>query len=221
MSQSFVTPEDARFISECLDAYAAAIGLIHVAKAPPYSPLEGGAPPAMWDDDVGPDGWVSWRMLPSTVTEDEIRALERTAEAEFPPLYRAFLTARFVMDLDVPGVRLPALPSDAPLARVSAHIEAWSPLHRAGYIAFADDDNDTGPLCFDVRASRSGGDCPIVLFDHEQLVALGQPQLAERALVAPHALPYFDSFRHLLIRGFVDYPAALRGKTFDRRQFGR
>lgn len=148
------------------------------------------------------DGWVQWKPLPSTVTEAEVRALEEEFGAEFPPLFRAFLTTSFVMNLEGGDVRLPALPSDAPLGEIQSMLEAWAPLHESGYLAFADGPNDAGPLCFDTRRPREDGDCPVVLIDHELAgdIIDGEPPFREE--LERIAQPAFESFRDLLIRAF-------------------
>ena len=36
-------------------------------------------------------GWVGWKIVPSTVTDDELNALEARLGLKYPPLYRSFL----------------------------------------------------------------------------------------------------------------------------------
>ncbi|MFY0564748.1 SMI1/KNR4 family protein [Archangium lansingense] len=201
---AFVKDEDRRFIENLIADYTATGMMMGVAKEPDADPEDGGVPQAMWAEEVDPEGWVSWKPLPSTVTEAEVRALEKQFGAEFPPLFRAFLTTRFVMDLGGGGVRLPALPSDAPLGELQSMLEAWSPLHEAGYLAFAHDTNDAGPLCFDTQRRREDGDCPVVLIDHELAgdIVHGEPPFREK--LEQIAQPAFESFRDLLTRAFLD-----------------
>jgi hypothetical protein len=220
MRPQFVEERDALFISHALETFAKFAALIDGAKEAPYAPEKCGVPPAMWDEPVRPDGWVLWRMLPSTVTEQQVRELEQLVNAEFPPLFRAFLTARFIMELGTPWVRLPALPSDAPLRDVRRMIRACAPLHEAGYVAFANDTNDTGPVCFDVVQRLPDGDCPVVLFDHDVL-GHHHADLGRRAAIAPLARSYFASFRHVVRRCLVEYAQAIEQKTFDWKTFYR
>jgi hypothetical protein len=41
-------------------------GLPEGAKEPPFDPEDAGVPPAMFDGPVDEDGYVSWKLLPST-----------------------------------------------------------------------------------------------------------------------------------------------------------
>ena len=100
--------------------------------------------------------------------------------------------------MDWRGVRLPALPCDDPLGELKQQLEAWSALLDAGYVAFAEDGNDAGPLCFDFFNRLPDGDCPIVLFDHEHLIDLGEARCREREKVGRYAVPQYASFRRLM-----------------------
>lgn len=189
---------DKEFIERCLNSYASKMQLIHVAKKPPFDVRDGGVPPEMFDSDVDAEGWVKWKMLPSTLTENDVVEIEKMLPEQFPPLFRAFLTTRFTMDIETPEARLPALPSDNPLGNLLLQLRGWSALLPSGYVAFAEDGNDTGPLCFDFNNRLADGDCPIVVFDHEHLANLGEELCGEREQVLSYAKPAYASFRELL-----------------------
>jgi hypothetical protein len=189
MAHTFVAPADASLIAAALDAMSRHLNP-HGAR---QDPDDFGVPSVMRAGEIEADGWVAWRMLPSTLTEEDVRAVEREAGAEFPPLFRAFLTARFTMTIDVPWVRLPALPSDAPLRELLHTMRANAPLTAAGYLAFGWDTDDTGPVCFDIRRRLYDGDCPVVLFDHDLLI-----DAPTRESLEPIAQPFFCSFRRLV-----------------------
>lgn len=181
-----------------MDSYASKIQLILVAKMPPFDAKDGGVPPSMFDGEVDAEGWVKWKMLPSTLTEDDVAEIEKMLPGQFPPLYRAFLTTRFTMDIETPEIRLPALPSDNPLGDLLMELRGWSALFPAGYVAFAEDANDSGPLCFDFNSRLVNGDCSVVVFDHEHLINLGEEACGERKNVFPYAKLVYNSFRELL-----------------------
>lgn len=169
-----------------------------VAQEPPLSSKGFGVPPAMFDGAVDSEGWVQWKMLPSTMTEDDVIKIEALLPGQFPPLFRAYLITRFTMSIETRTLRLPALPSDNPFEELLSEMRAWSSLFTSGYVSFARDGNDAGPLCFDFQNRLSDGDCPIVLFDHEHLINLGAEQCGQRKKVTLYAEPVFKSFRDLL-----------------------
>src|ERR1700681_208337 len=100
-----MTARDHRhFVEACLDAY--------------YEHCSGlavGVPEAMRLGESDGDGWCSWKMLPSSGNSSEVAALETQLPCRLPPVFRAFLTTRLVLDLDFGQFQLPELPSDEPL----------------------------------------------------------------------------------------------------------
>lgn len=173
---------------------------VYVAKEPPFDPEDGGVPPAMWDGEPDPSGWVRWRAVEPRVASADLERIEARLGAPLPPLVRAWLSTCSVGPIESEALRLPALWSDAPLRELETALEAWAPLDRAGYVAFGDDAEDAGPLCLDVRARDDHGDCPVVGFDQEALLALGPTGCADRAKVSLLAQPRFPSFAALLDR---------------------
>lgn len=171
---------------------------VYVAKEPPFDPEDGGVPPAMWDGEPDPSGWVRWRAVEARVASEDVTRIEERLRATFPPLVRAWLSTCSFGPIETSQLRLPALWSDAPLRDLEAALDAWAPLDRAGYVAVGDDADDAGPLCLDLEARDANGDCPIVAFDHEALLALGAPGCADRAQVSALAQPRFASFAALL-----------------------
>jgi len=86
---------------------------------------------------------------------------------------------------------------------LAQEVEGWCPLLLAGYVAFGESGNDDGPLCFDLLRRSADGDCPVVLFDHDALISLGEANCGVRDLVASYAQPVFSSFRDLLEKTFL------------------
>ena len=111
-------PEDMAFVGGLLDAYYRRYPARGVA---PEDPEDEGVPPEMQDGPIDDEGWVAWKMLPSTITEDDLRCLEGEFGIRFPPLFRAYLLARSHLFDQVRSRRyeqlilLPAMPSHDPL----------------------------------------------------------------------------------------------------------
>ncbi|MDQ0171099.1 hypothetical protein [Paenibacillus tundrae] len=160
-----------------------------------------GVPHNMQVGEVDEEGWVRWEMIPSTVTEEQVRKLEQLHDIPnpVPPLYLAYLTTRHVLNVylryDHFMIGLPDLPSDNPLRSLHTLWEAWEPLIVQGYIPFATYEDDAGPVCWDIQNPTKDEDYAVVWFDHEALV--GQPSWT-RAQLAPLVQPLFPSFRTML-----------------------
>jgi hypothetical protein len=192
--------DDIAHIGALLDAFAETHDRTGVAAEDDES---AGVPPSMQAGPVNADGWVKWRMLPSTLTEGDVAALEAAFGVAFPPLFRAWLLARFHLFDQVRSARhgqlifMTAVPSGARLGPLRALLRAWHPLIGAGFAPFAEWGDGWGPMCFDVQQRADDGDCPIVWLDHERLVPLGAAS-RQRAAVVPLAQPLYGSFRELL-----------------------
>ncbi|AKF05473.1 SMI1/KNR4 family protein [Sandaracinus amylolyticus] len=171
---------------------------VYVAKEPPFDPDDGGVPPAMWDGEPDPSGWVRWRATEPRVAPGDLQRVEERIGAKLPPLVRAWLSTSSIGPLESERLRLPALWSDSPLRDLESLLDAWSPLERAGFVVIGEDGNDAGPLCIDLAARDEWGDARVVAFDHEALIALGPVACARREMVAPLAQARFSSFAALL-----------------------
>ena len=199
-----IDAEDRRFVAECLDTHFASFSMMLPARRTPGD--AGGVPPDMVAGPIDAEGWVPWRMLPSTVAEADVARLEEALPAPFPPLFRAYLTARFTLGMD--WFDLPNLPSDHPLGELETAMNRWPALWDVGYVCFADNaEGGAGPLCFDLRNRLPDGDCPVVLFDQERLHGLGEG-CRERDRVEALAEPRYPSFREMLRSVLLQRPPA-------------
>jgi len=159
----------------------------------------GGVPPDMFDSEVDEEGWVEWKMLPSTLTNDDIAKLEAEFCIQFPPLFRAYLLAGFQLFDQIHSVKYEQLifntdvPSNDPLGPIRALMEAWKQLLSANYIPFAQWGDGWGPMCFDTENRDDNGDCPVVWMDHELLIPLGK-ECGNRAAVLPHVNALYESY---------------------------
>jgi hypothetical protein len=85
---------------------------------------DAGVPPDMFDGDVNDDGWVEWRMLPSTIADSDVSEMESEFAIQLPPLFRAYLLAGFQLFDQVHSSRYDQLifntdvPSNNPLGPI-------------------------------------------------------------------------------------------------------
>lgn len=168
-----------------------------------------GVPPEMFDGDVNDEGWVAWRLLPSTLSDSDVTRLETEYAVEFPPLFRAYLLAWFQLFDQIHSTRHDQLifntdvPSNDPLGPISGLIDAWQPLLSAQFVPFAEWGDGWGPMCFDTVNRLDDGDCPIVWMDHDLLIPLGLDKLRDREAVLPHVNPLYDSYRDFFDDAFT------------------
>ena len=161
----------------------------------------GGVPPEMFDGEVDGEGWVEWKMLPSTLTTNDVSNLESEFDIQFPPLFQAYLLAGFQLFDQIHSSKYEQLifntdvPSNNPLGPIRSLIEAWRPLLSAQYVPFAQWGDGWGPMCFDTENRDDDGDCPIVWMDHELLIPLGTEDCGKRECVLPHVNPLYASYR--------------------------
>jgi hypothetical protein len=197
--------EDTMFVGQHLDAYAERAWRMGVAAD---NRADAGIPPVMQVGEVNDEGWVEWQVLPSTLTVAEVAAVEGEFGVSFPPLFRAYLLARFHLFDQVQSRRYNQLiwmtdtPAGRPLRPLRQLMLSWQPLTAAGYVPFAQWGDSWGPMCFDTAGRRADGDCPVVWMDHEALVPLGSERCRLREAVAPLAQPLYESCREFLVDVF-------------------
>jgi hypothetical protein len=197
--------DDIDYVQSTLKVYAENYHRMSVASVDG----SGGVPPEMFDGDVDNQGWVAWKMLPSTLSLDDVVRLETEFAVEFPPLFRAYLLAGFQLFDQIHSSRYDQLifntdvPSNMPLEPIRSLIQAWNPLLSAGYVPFAQWGDGWGPMCFDIEKRRDDRDCPVVWIDHELLIPLGQDECRKRASVLPHVNALYDSYREFFADAFT------------------
>jgi hypothetical protein len=192
---------DIEYVARLLDDYARGYRCFNVAAE---DPEDGGVPPHMQVGAVNAQGWVEWQMLPSTLAEGDIDELEREFKVQLPPLYRAYLLARFHLFKQVHSAQhdqlilMPAIPSEQRLNPIRELMRMWQPLLDAEFVPFAQWGDGWGPMCFDTQQRRLDMDCPVVWMDHERLFTLGPEHCRMRALIVPLAQPLYASFSDFL-----------------------
>ena len=130
---------------------------------------------AMWREDTDPDEeWKVWKLIPSTVTDQDIEKLETDIGAKLPRCLRAFLTV-YHHYFDGPvGVN----PISAPFEAVR---NAWNPLLvKHGYLPFTWNADGYYIRCMDLANMPDEARCGICQIDHEILFSLDE-DTAQRA----------------------------------------
>ena len=127
------------------------------------------------DDMISEDG-KRWKLIESTVSEEDINEIENKFSIKLPNIYREYLTSYCHMFDDLEGVLdnfcgecdkevvmhiLPE-PSDNPLSKFEELLNDLSGLVEFGYIPIGDFFG-WGPLCFDMF-----NDYKLVWLDHDE-----------------------------------------------------
>jgi len=197
--------DDIAFVGGLLDAFGKNYCCMGVAAG---EPGDAGVPLEMQVGPVNADGWVAWQMLPSTLSEEDLAAVEGEFDVRFPPLFRAYLLARFQLFDQIRSLKyrqpifMTDVPSSGHLGNLRTLIQDWYPLLGAGYLPFAEWGDGWGPMCFDLRQQNDEGECPVVWMSHEYLIPLG-PEMSSRAAVLPWVQPLYGSCREFLLDVFV------------------
>jgi hypothetical protein len=194
--------EDITEIGQMIDAFDARYPACHVVVDEPgreHPPLD------MRAERLSSPDWVACKVLHSALCETDIVAVEREFGVELPPVFRAYLLARFHLHDQVHGRRhnnqlifWPPVPSRDSLDPLREHLRGWPVLIEAGYIPFAEWGDGWGPMSFDAAGRRPDGDCPVVWMDHELLFRVGVERCRVRANVEPLAQRVYDSCRELI-----------------------
>lgn len=143
-----------------------------VAKKPPYDPDSAGVPPEMFDGEVDEEGWVRWKIVPSTVTEADILSFYNEHGIYPPQTLIEYMKSDFHLLDEVSTGFFTCIPSDNPFRPMRELLEApgHKPLIEFGYIPVASMDDDQGVICHKQSDGR------VVWFDHEGLANLWSPR---------------------------------------------
>ena len=119
----------------------------------------------MWAEGAVPDKskWVTWRLVPAQVSDEEIAALERQIGVALPQVLKIFLTTYFHYF----GGEVGRNPIEN---KFSGFLYAWNPiLVRNGYLPFGWDNDMYFIRCMDLKNMPNEEKCQIVEIDHEIL----------------------------------------------------
>ncbi len=155
-------------------------------------------PEEMLADGADPDEeWNVWKLIPSTVTDDDIAEQEKAFGLKFPDIFKAFLsTYHHVFEAPI-GRNMPDAPFDSLDNAFNPHLTA------NGYLPFTWDKEGCFIRCIDLNADNDGARCPVVQFDHEELFDM-QYEYEDNGKVIPRerleglAQTVADNFRDYL-----------------------
>ncbi|MCU0718776.1 MAG: SMI1/KNR4 family protein [Pirellula sp.] len=132
-----------------------------------------GVPSALRLDPNNRDEWSDWIAIDSTIDESDLLDLQSELHITLPSLYLDYFRYKQIYDGDQGIVRLPDMKPPDPLAdlrnTISVYQEHFAGTKRERYVAFADDGNDGGPLCFNLDEPTPGDDFAVYFVDHELL----------------------------------------------------
>lgn len=195
--------DDIARIGQMIDRFAAASDPIFLQGGASERPTDHGIPPEMWASDVDREGWVAWRVMPSTLRPADIDQLQSQFSVALPPQFRAYLLARHHCFAQVKSVKydqlifFPDLPTRDPLRSLRESLKGWRFLLPTGLIPFAEWGDGWGPMCFDTKKRRDDGDCPILWLDHEQIIPLGE-RVSDGEVLRKFEKPLYASFHDLV-----------------------
>jgi hypothetical protein len=151
-------------------------GLFYMADKAPEEMLNGNIP-------FGDNDMVTWSAINSTVSAQEIEALESFYGHSLPTDYVAFLKHRHFMHLQMGGYQiaffknLPGRIVDDTKEEIEEYY--WNLIER-NYLPFAAM-SDYGVLCFDANKAVPNNDYPVVEFSHEDEYEEVEPHVSSFA----------------------------------------
>jgi hypothetical protein len=111
------------------------------------------------------EGLASWQPIDSPIDEAMVDGFERFLGATLPPLFKAYLTYKCLLYMDLHEGTLPDIDPRHPLAWLEwcAPRRKQPPFASAPWlIPFTEGPDRCDLLCFDTRRPDEQGDCPIV-----------------------------------------------------------
>lgn len=133
---------------------------------------------AMWREDADPkEEWKAWKLIPSVVTEQDIKRLEQSIGVKLPECIQAFLTVYHHYFEDPIGKN----PISAPF---KGFLNAWNPLLvKFGYLPFTWDDGGFYIRCIDLTNMPNEEQCGVYQIDHEILFSMDEDAVQKEEIV--------------------------------------
>ncbi len=198
-------------IGSLIDRFASTCDPFLLKEEPAESDDDSGVPANMQVGPLDEDGYALWKPMRSGVTLEDVAMLESQVGARLPEQFLAYLKARcHLFDqmhaakyTETPGnkrlVMIPPIPKTNPVSPTMEHIANWKPLLSAGYLPVAEWGDGWGPVCMDLQnAFNPELDAPLVWFDHEIIIPMGDEACRDRVRVSPHAQALHGSFREFI-----------------------
>ncbi|CZF80599.1 hypothetical protein GCE9029_02084 [Grimontia celer] len=115
--------------------------------------------------NVDDDGWCEWKSTDSSVTSEDIQAIEDGLGFKLPLLLSEYLTYKCLLMTDF-SVRLPQTPCDNPLFEFMEYVTLYNEKFKSlDLFPFAYDENDAGPICLDIRGFHTN-ESAVVVYDY-------------------------------------------------------
>ena len=154
------------------------------------------APREMLSGPPDAAGNAPWHPIPSPIDEEMVEGFERLLQAPLPPLFKAYLTRKSLLGMDLYEGTLPSIDPRRPFEWVE-----WSFLvarhtlrdESRRIVPFTDAPAETGILCFDTSQTGPGGDSPVLFVRVDQNDA-GSPIISRIA----HVFDSFAAYLHFL-----------------------
>ena len=142
----------------------------------------------MWADGVDPDAeWKKWKLVPASISEEELAAFEESLGVKLPMQIKAFLTT-YHHCFEAPVGENPTFDHFAAVK------EAWNPLLvRCGYLPFTWDEEGAYIRCIDLKNMPDEDGCGVFEIDHEILFSFDE-ETAERGEVEAEMQPVAENF---------------------------
>ena len=133
---------------------------------------------AMWREDADPkEEWKAWKLIPSVVTEQDIKRLEQSIGVKLPECIHAFLTF-YHHYFEYP---IGKNPISAPF---KGFLNAWNPLLvKFGYLPFTWDDGGFYIRCIDLTNMPNEEQCGVYQIDHEILFSMDEDAVQKEEIV--------------------------------------
>lgn len=114
------------------------------------------------------EGTIVWKAIGSTITEEELKKLEKLFEKILPESYKLFLKYRHYIELQIGEVSFYRSVPNSIVRDAKRRLEGYyKELVSRGYIPIAEL-VDYGVLCFDTTSEKTM-DYPLVRFDIEDI----------------------------------------------------
>lgn len=142
-----------------------------------------GIPPEMLEDGADPTKeWNVWKLILSTVTEEDIKQLEKDLNMPLPECVKAFLSVyhhRFETPIGWNDIKYPFY---------GFKIAYTHQLADNGYLPIAWDGDSIFIRCIDLSNMPNEEKCPVVEIDHELFFDLQYDAESENTLIAKEKL---------------------------------
>ena len=142
----------------------------------------------MWADGADPDAeWKKWKLVPASISEDELASFEKSLGVKLPLQMKAFLTT-YHHCFEAPVGENPTFDHFAAVK------ESWNPLLvSCGYLPFTWDEEGAYIRCIDLKNMPDEDKCGVFEIDHEILFSLDE-ETAERREVEAEMNPIAENF---------------------------